>query len=234
MGDTTYDLIKQSNENSRAAAIQQAVEGRKRVCFSVTIDLTTAQTSTSPLELAFPFRTYWVQDATDSTAEAFLVPNPHNEGNLNAAIPVHKNDSARLDNPVSGGYLYWTEQSGKSMTIFFFVDADVRPGSMINTIAGGVSISDGSSLSSANLDSTGDQASVTITSAAVQEVCPSDTDRKLLEIYFSGPVWLGDSSVAVGTRGIYWPGGLYEYKNSAALYAIAVGADVTATGNHHS
>ena len=236
MADTTYDVIKRANETNRAAGIQQAVEGRRRVCFSVTLDLSTAQLSTSPLELAFPFRGFWVQTASDSTAQVNLVPNPKNEGVLNAAIPLSKNDFGKNEEIISGGYLYWTAQAGKTMTIFFFVDGEFRPGSLINTIAGGVTSSDGSAISTSKLDTLGNQTSVSVSTSATI-VAPTDTDRKLLELYVPGPVVYGDSAV-VSTPGseigTYFPGGILEWRNTAAIYMAAVSGTVRVSGTYHS
>lgn len=237
MPDFTPDFqaMVRSREVDNAGDIQQAVQGRRLISRVITTDLTTAKTQYDPVRLDFPFRGFWVQDATDNNVSVSLVLNPITEGTLNAPLTIVKNVSMKLDYPVAGGYLYFTAQSGKSITIFFFTDGDVKPGSLISAITGGVSVVDGSALSSALLSTTGAAASVSVTSGAAVKILASSGTRKSALLYTDQAIWIGDASVAVGTRGVPYPAGSYiTVKNTTDVYAIAVGTTATVTGNVES
>lgn len=230
--DPSYQSIVRSRQIENASNIQQAVESRRQISKVIlSQDLSTAKLSTSPLLIDFPFKTVWVQDATDSNVTVSLVLNPINEGTLNAPMTLQRNLAISLERPVAGAYLYWSAQASKTITIYFLTDGDVRPGSLISQITGGVSIQDGTSVSSSKMDA-GASASKSVTSASAVAMFPADSTRKVMTCYTDQDIWVGDSSVAVGTRGIFIAGGSrFVWKNTAALYGIAVGATATVTGN---
>lgn len=226
---STYRGIKQAGQVNLGADIQQSVEGRRKIFVSKVLDLSTARDQYSPDPVDFNFRTFWVVSATDSTAEVFLVPNARAEGQLNGPISCKQNLSVRLPFPSSGGQLYWSAQSGKTMTILFFIDGEVTPGSLISQISGGVTISDGSSFSEAQLGSAGSASSVTVTTAATM-VLKQDSTRLCATLQFSNDVYLVSSGGSAGT-GIFVPAGTPAViRNTAAIYAITAAGTATCTG----
>jgi hypothetical protein len=144
---------------------------------------------------------------------------------------LKSNDSFIFDSMISSAFLYWDAQSGKSLTLCFATTGEFYPGSQISVVSGGVSITEGSALSSALLGSAGNAASVSVTSASAVQICAADSSRKKLTFYTNADLWVGDASVAVGSRGIPVYAGYFEWPSQATLYAIAVGATATVTGN---
>ncbi len=216
----------------RNAEIARGIEGRVLTFQKVYCDLSTAQNANNAMKIGVPFRSLFVRTATDSSAVVYFSPNENSIGNIAEAMPLYKNDSFNFGKTISGGYLWWTAQAGKIIEIYLATDGEMKPGSQVSQIAGGLSVSDGSSLISNLL--TGGVATIAIVTGTAQKILDSDTDRKAAELYFDADVWVGDStSVAVGARGRLVQAGEYIYRNTAALYATAVSGTANVYGNIH-
>lgn len=213
----------------RSSEIRRSIEGRIAVFKQVTVDLSVAQDVSMPYKVGLPFRSVFVRRATDSTAVLYLAPNENSIGNMEEAMDFYKNDSFDFGLMLSAAYLWWPAQAGKSMTLFLSTEGRMQAGSQISQIAGGLSVSDGSSINSAALASTGDQAKVTITAATM--ILPTDADRKKATLYIDGPCWGGDANVAVGARGTLFPAGQVVVANTGPFYLVPVGASVNVYGN---
>lgn len=225
-----YDVIKQSNQVQNAAGIQESIDSRKTRVRVYNVTLTNAQAEFDSLRIDYPFKGIWIQTATDSNANISVIANSQREGQLSNAFTMRRNDFIKFEDYCSGAQIYWAAQSGKTMTIVVFIEGEVRPGSLISQISGGVQVLEGSSVDTDRLGSSGNAATVAVTTTAAI-VLPANSARVKAEIYFDGPCWLGDSAVAVN-RGIRMPSaGLYEWKNTGALYAIAEAGTVNFYGN---
>lgn len=235
MRDADLDLksFVRDDQDRRNQFIRYGTDQRPIIFQKITLALDTARSSSDPLKVSFPFVSVFMREATDSTAEISLMPIDNGIDRVDSALALRKNDAFDFKNMIPGGQLFWTAQAGKSVTLIFSTMGAMKPGAQLSQIAGGVSVSDGSSISSAKLSSTGAAPTVTVTTAATQ-ICATDTDRKVLTFYFPADCWVGDASVAVGTRGVYQPAGQLVYKNTAALYAIAVSGSVVVTGNQEN
>lgn len=206
---------------------------RPRMAMRVTVDLTTAATAQNPMVIANPFNGVYVESATDTSTTvqlSFVALDKYATDNYTS---LKQNDSFKSDKEIKNAVLTWSAQASKSITLVFYLGIDFRPGSQLSTFAGGVSIIDGSSLSSAAIGSAGSSATVSVTTSATQ-VCPSDTSRKRIDFYVPGAVWIGDGAVERGLRGIYFPGGIYSWRNTTSLYMISVAGTLTVTGNVQS
>lgn len=202
-------------------------EGKSQRPFSVQIvqlDLSTAKLETDPYPIRFPFRSFYIQSATDTYAN--IQVKVGSRDTTQSGFTAKQNDSFSADIPQAEAYLYWSAQSGKSMTIVFFTDAEFRSGSQISVSGGGVSINEGTSVSAATR--------VILSAATAAIIAPTDSTRKtsVIQNNTSGDLFISGTSAVTNsgaTRGItLTPGTIYEYRNTGALYGYSVaGGDVT-------
>ncbi len=218
--DADRESRQSESDLQRNSDIARGIAGRVLTFQKIYCDLNTAQNANNAMKIGVPFRSLFVRTATDSTAVVYFSPNENSIGNIAEAMPLYKNDSFNFGKTIPGGYLWWTAQSGKVIEIYLSTDGEMKPGSQVSQIAGGLSVSDGSALSS-NL----------LTTAT--KILDTDTDRKSAELYFDNDVWVGDASVAVDVRGRLVLAGEYIYKNTAQLYAVPVSGIAKVFGNVH-
>lgn len=184
----------------------------------VTLDLATARLATQPMELGFPFKSVFVRSASDATASVSF--RPHTTDDDQGAATLKQNDSLVFPRQLSKAFLHWDAQTGKTMTLIFFVTGEFRSGSQISQTGGGVSLVNGSSFV---------PSVVALGAAAATLVQASDSDRKKLTIQntLANPIYIGNAATvtnAGATRGIeIQPGGDYEFNNTSACYAYNPG-----------
>lgn len=189
----------------------------------IVLDLTTARLETDPYVIKFPFRSFYVQETTDSATNIFF--KPVSRDSIQSFFTLKKNDAWVSDSLIGEAFLHWDAQSGDSITLVFFTEAEFRSGSLISVNSGGVSISDGSAISNAV---------VTLAAGTAGVVFASSTTRKLglLQNNTGASIWLGPSTVDDSGANLgleIQAGDTFEYRNSAALYAISTaGGDVLA------
>lgn len=181
-----------------------------------TIDLSTEKLETDPKPIGFPFKSVYVQDATDVyvSINMKLLTNDSLQGKFS----LKKNDSFANDFPLSKAFLSWDAQPGKTITIIFFLKSEFRSGSQISVTGGGVSINDGSSIS---------LETVTLAAATAAAIAPADSLRKVASIQnkTGAVLYIGDSTVtnAGATEGInIQPDEVIEWRNTGALYGYSV------------
>lgn len=220
----------QDRRSLRNQEIAEGIAGRLNVFQKIYCDLGTAQNAANAYKISVPFRSVFVREATDSSAVVYFSPNENSIGNIAEAMPLYKNDSFDFGFTLPGGYLWWTAQSGKTMSLYLSTLGRMTPGSQVSQIAGGLTVSSGSSLASNLL--TGGVATIALTGTAAK-ILDTDTDRKMAELYFDADVWVGDASVAIGSRGRLVQAGEYVYQNTAQLYAVAVTGSANVFGNVH-
>lgn len=217
-------LVMQLANQVRDAAIFQGTTVAPFGVQSITLDLTTARLQTQPYKIGFPFKSVYVSSATDTTVSVNLVPNT--QDSYQSSVPFGLNDSWTVDQPVSNAFLFWSAQSGKSITIHFFVDSEFRSGKQISVTGGGVTLVDGSSISGPTR--------VTLSATTATIIAPALSTRKKCTIQnkTGADLYIGGSTIgAVGgaTEGIKIPiDGIIYWQNTGALYGWSV-----AGGNIH-
>jgi len=213
----------------RASELRRGNSGRLAIFSKIYCDLRTAQSQNNAYKISVPFRSVFVRSATDSNAVVYLAPNENAIGNIAEALPLYKNDSFNFGVMMAGAFLWWPQQPGKTMELYVSTEGDMKPGSQLSQLAGGVSVLDGTTVISDGLASTADQATIAIATATM--VLPADTDRKKATLYIDGDCWGGDASVAVGARGVLFKAGLIELANTGAFYLAPVLGTVNVYGN---
>lgn len=195
-----------------------------KVPFSVqkiVIDLSTAKNESAPYIINIPFKSFYVQDATDVNVSANI--RIISTDSIQSSFKIKQNDSWRSDQIINQCSLDWAAQSGKSLTIVFFVDGIFESGSQISVTGGGVSIVNGSSFT---------QAVQTLAAATAAEVFASDSTRKVgtIQNNSGASIWVGASTVTASGATLGYEvlnGSTYEWRNTAALWAISTaGGDI--------
>lgn len=184
----------------------------------VSIDLTTARSEGNPFPVKFPFSSLRVEAATDSLTNCQLSLGSDAGLQMQNYSKLVLNDSMEFDDTINAAFLTWSAQSGKTMTLVFYVDCKFRSGSQLSLNAGGVSISEGSAFA---------QAIVSLTADRAVEIFSSNANRKVGQFYndSGASIWVGGSSVTNtgSTKGFeILPGEKFFWKNSSALYGYSV------------
>jgi hypothetical protein len=183
---------------------------------SLTLTLTTAKDVLNPLRIGFSFRSLFVQSATDTTTNVNIQiggPEP-----INSVFNVKKNDVWSSEYPINECNISWDAQSGKTITLVFFVDAEFKSGSLINQISGGVSVSNGTAFATALVAGVATAVSTLFASASTRL-------NGLVQNRTGGSIYIGGTSSVNNTagnanRGFELQDGQdFTYKNTAALYA---------------
>jgi len=213
----------------RNSQIKNAIAGRLQIFQNIYCDLNTAQNSNNAYKISIPFRSIFVRAASDSTAVVYLSPNENSIGNIAEAMPIYKNDSFDFGIMMSGGFLWWPAQGGKTMSLIVSTLGHMQPGSQISQISGGLSVSDGSAIASNKLS--GAVATIACAAGAATKILDADTDRKTVNIYIDGDAWVGDSLTSPNARGIFVQAGNFEFKATSALYLYPASGPVNVYGN---
>lgn len=214
--DIASAILSAAREKQQAAIF----EGNTQKPFgiqAVTLDLSTARDASNPFKIGFPFKSVYVSTATDVYANVNMQPNSNDS--FQSSLPLKQNDSWVREFPVSQAFLWWAAQSGKSITLLFFVDSEFRSGSQVSVTGGGVSIVEGSTLSTTRVD---------LTASTATLVLAADSTRKCSTIQNNtgAEVWFGGSSVSSTGAGLGYlvpAGATFTFKNTGALYAYSVG-----------
>lgn len=195
--------------------------GQWRLVLSAT-DLGTARPEGNPLKIDFPFTGFHVEDATDATVSVRLSQNAADGFSIANYKSIKLNDAGTFNRVQKNAQITWAAQTGKAITIVFFFDTEFRPGSQLSLTSGGVAVTEGSAIT---------HALVTLTAATAVVVFAADSTRKLgtFRNTTGARIWVGLSTITSGdaaaaTDGfIVEPGDVFEYRNTAALYALSVG-----------
>lgn len=186
--------------------------------------LDTAQLSSQPFAINFPFRSVVVRAATDVLTNIDL--RLFSMDAMQSSINLKQNDALKFPYVVSKGFLSWSAQSGKSMTLLFLVDGELNLGSFNVNVSGGVTQQDGTVISAIQ--------SVSLSAATATIIAPALASRKTCTIqnnaagvlYYGGDNTVTDASTAA-TQGISIPpGGQFVYRNTGALYGYITAGGV--------
>lgn len=123
------------------AVIDYSSQNQPDLFKAITIDLSEERTDSTPLELGFVFMSAYVELASDSLAYCVLKPNANRDGMIGARLS--KNGVLNFENPVRGLSITNPAQSGKTMTIKFFLYSNYQPGSIdldVNSSVNNISV----------------------------------------------------------------------------------------------
>ena len=212
------DLVAAASRLDRARIADQSAT-RPFSVQQIVLDLSTACDRTQPYRIGFPFKSLFVQDASDVFANVSCVLGSNDS--LQSPFKLKHNASIEMDHPVNEAFLFWEAQAGKSMTLIAFVEARFRTGSQISVSGGGVSINDGS---------TATLSSATLAATTATEIAAADTQRKKASIYndTGDTLYLGPDNTVTDSTGIpLADGNIIYWQNTAALYGYSVaGGDI--------
>lgn len=210
-------IVQQLGLAARASVADQLAQRP----FSVqifTIDLGTARLVTNPMKISGQFRSLYIQSATDTIANVQVLLGSRDS--TQSAFSMKQNDAISMSNPVSEAFLYWSAQTGKSMTFVTFTDVEFRSGSQISVSGGGVSINTGTTVTGPT------QVAISATTATI--ILPQNTARKqaTLQNKTGADLYVGGSTigaVAGANEGLrIGPNDFYVWNNTAALYGWSV------------
>lgn len=212
------DSLKPEREMERGEALRSAHE-RPRNVLVVTLNLTTERTEGNPFRIPFPFKTVFARDTSgDTSANVDLMLHSNDAAAYANRVNLKLNDSFSLPTVVAEGYLTWSAQSGKTITLYFAIEGEFRSGQQLSLTAGGTSITDGSTFS---------VAAATLAAATAGAIVAQDTSRKAATfVNESGAdLWIGGASVSNtgANKGVLVAAGeKVVWRNTAALYGYSV------------
>lgn len=211
------NILNSSRTLDRAAIF----EGNTQKPFNfqrVTLDLSVAQLETNPKIFSFPFKSIYIQSTTDSNVSVNFKPNAVES--FQSAITLGQNDTLTFSEPVASGNLYWNAQPGKSITIIFTINGELRSGKLISVTSGGVSVTEGSVAEATE--------EISLLAATATEIAPQNLNRKvsIIENSSSNDMFISGVNTVTNTgatRGIkVQAGDIIEWRNTAALYGYMV------------
>jgi hypothetical protein len=208
-------ILSQADELKRAR-VQNDIANRPFQVQRLVLDLSTVRLESDPLPISFPFRSIFVQDATDTNVSVNF--RPTTTDSIQSYFGLKKNDSWNVETAISRGYLHWAAQAGKTITLVFFTDAEFKSGSQISVNSGGVSIANGDTISTAV---------VALSAATASQLFAASSTRKrgLIQNNTGASIWLGPSTVtnAGATIGLeIQAGDTYVHSSAAAIYGYSV------------
>lgn len=218
--DTAANILSQKLDEVKA----QLFRNNTNAPFSVqtiVIPLTTARNANDPYIIKVPFKSIYVQDATDVNTTVNV--RVMSVDSYQSAFIMRKNDVIATDTMINQIALDWSAQSGKTITFVLFTNAEFRSGSQISVTGGGVFISEGTSFTDSRQ---------TLTAATAAVVFASDSTRALgvIQNLTGAPIYVGASTVTASGATIGYevaPNATFEWRNTAALYAISTpGGDI--------
>lgn len=210
-------LLLQDAKRRRGAQIAEAISQRPNTIQSITLDLTSQKLESAPYSIKFPFKSIYIQDASDTLVEVYMKPG--NQDSIQSPIILRRNDSLVFDAPIPNAFFHWDAQANKEINIVFFTDAEFRSGSQISVTGGGVSIIDGSTVSTSV---------ATLAVAATTQIVASNSSRKVVSIQNNtgADIWVGDSAVTNSGATLGYKvltGATFQWRNTGALYGYSIG-----------
>ncbi len=191
-----------------------------------TYALDTAVLSTNPI-IVPQFQSVYVSAATDQNVSVSLALSNRSLEGMNNALSLTQNASMTLPRPISGGFLFWAAQAGKTITLVILKRGAFTSGKLISVSSGGVNMSEGSVVTTRTL------ASLPAISSTAGILTPADATR--IAEYITNQdgfnYYLGDASVTApgGTNPgtTLSPGSIHIYRNTGALYACTDSSTIT-------
>lgn len=208
-----FRAILAGNRAKEDAEIFGAINLNEQEFRVITIPLTTAALDTNPYVVGFPFRSFIVLDATDSNVSVDIRMNTRDT--FQDKLTVKRGGTMKLPAPISKAYISWAAQSGKTITIGFFVRGEFATNILNLVNSGGVVISEGGSHS---------LGAITLVAATATVIFSADTTRTCgtFRNESGASIWVGPSTVLNTTGFEVKTGEIFEWKNTSALYGYSV------------
>lgn len=127
-GQQALQIVKQSM-TTFTAAIQAAQMGSRQKVQGLTIDLSTERLKSNALKVSFPFKSLYVEQASDANCIVNVIPESQDDGV--GGLQLSLKDSITDEFGFRCVYLYWPAQAGKSMVIKFFTTSNFTTGSLV-------------------------------------------------------------------------------------------------------
>lgn len=216
--------IVQGSQSLDQAYIRQGLTQRPQTVLRMVIDLSVAKTILAPLEITYPFKSLFVEVASDVLAYVYVRPNTTEE--QQGYFKLSQNSAWSVEHSIARSFFHWPAQAGKTMEIILFADSKFESGSQISVTGGGVSIVEGSSLTTTV---------VTLAASSATLVLAADSTRKICNIQNNtgADIWLGPSTVTnlAANLGLSLsPGSTFEWRNTGSIYAYSVAGGSGLTG----
>lgn len=217
------EIILKEHDANKTAFLSRANSEKTVQGHRVVLDFSVARDINNPYEVLFPFRSVFVEQASD--ANTFFYLKPSNREDMQKPFRMGLKDSWGLPYQIPKCFLHWDAQVGKSAELVFFADGEFRSGSQISVTSGGVSITDGSTISGPT--------QVVLAAGVAGIIAPQLLTRKLATIQnkTGSDFYIGGATVTGSgvTEGIKLPdGAIIEHRNTGALYGFS-----TSGGNVH-
>lgn len=195
----------------------------------------------SGLRVNFPFKSVYVAEASDAQAKVHFIPGttnaPMNTGLTQDAVPMSLKDSLHLDRAQASALIVWPSQPGKWVTLVFAVNSKIWTGSQVQLVAGGVTVTNGSSIFSAPFGAMGSSASFPVPASNTMLI-PANANRKVVRFRVSGgDIRVGDASTTLlpsPTGLLLEDGDYYEHRNTGPLYGLAAAGSPVLTGTEET
>jgi hypothetical protein len=216
MNQDLASALLSKKELLKLAKIYQGNTQRPFSVQKITLNLSNSRLETDPFKIGFPFKSLYVQTATDVYVS--LNVKLLTRDTTQSSFPIRLNDTFTNEDEIAEAYLDWSAQPGKSITLIFFLESEFKSGSQISVTGGGVSIVDGSSIA---------LGTITLSAATAAAIAPADPLRKKATIQnkTGADLYVGASTVtnAGATEGILIPNnGIVYWNNTSALYGYSV------------
>lgn len=211
------DIILKEHDASKSAFLSRANSEKTVQGHRVVLNLSVARDINNPFEVLFPFRSVFVEQASD--ANTFFYLKPSNREDMQKPFRMGLKDSWGLPYQLPKCYLHWDAQVGKSVELVFFADGEFRSGSQISVTSGGVSITEGSTVTGPT--------QVILAAGVAAIIAPQLLTRKIATIQnkSGGDLFIGAASVTAtgATEGIKVSNGnVIEWRNTGAIYGFSV------------
>jgi len=150
------DLSKMTPEEARAivtqaqnvfdASIADQQRTSPKEIQSLPLDLTVGRSRANALKLSFPFKSLFMEQATDINTFVYVIPISNDTGN--DPIRMGLRDIYKNEFGFRECYIYWDAQSSKSVVLKFFVRSFLENGRLVldqNSVGVNLNIGEGSS-----------------------------------------------------------------------------------------
>lgn len=217
MSAELFDFLIKDMQDKKQAYLGFSQQERPVQVHTVVVDLGKSIDENAPMIVNFPYRSVFVAKATDATCEIYL--RPITKEGSQPPFRFGMRDSWAVDYQIPRCFLHWPIQPGKSMELLFFADSEFRSGSQISLTSGGVSISEGMSVSNEV---------VTLAANTADIIAPQNFIRNVstLQNRTGATLYIGGSGVKTNgaDEGINIDNGqIFYWKNTGALYGISTG-----------
>ena len=224
--ESVANLLSALASSDQAKIFQDNTEKPFKVQ-EIFVDLSSERNEADPYAINVPFKSLYVQEATDTFANVRIRLGSNDSHQ--SKFKLRQNDVWVSEYPNAKAFLSWEAQPNKTMRIVLFVDSEFRSGSQISVTGGGVSIKTGS---------TQLQTPTTLGAATTLSLLSNDPTRSyaLIQNVSGAPIWVGAAGVtnAGASRGIEIPNmATFPWSNTAELFGYSAAGGVVLVHEEH-